>query len=114
MSKEEICSLEETFSETGSILEALSSKIRQDIILELAKCYPQGLRICEINKRKCITRPTMSHHMKMLCKAHLIGYDKKGTKNFYYLNIDADKISKLLDLFQKLKSFSGENNETSH
>lgn len=114
MTKEEIYSLEENFSETGSILEALSSRIRQDIILELAKCYPEGLRICEINKKKCITRPTMSHHMKMLCKAHLICYYKKGTKNYYYLKIDSDKISKLLNLFQIMKSFSGESNETSH
>ena len=114
MNKDEIQALEDSFAETGIILEALSSKIRQDIILELVKCYPRGLRIGEINKKKCITRPTMSHHMKLLCKANLIGYNKMGTKNYYYLNVDAEKISKLSELFEKLKTVAGEKNETSH
>ncbi|MDE6660551.1 MAG: helix-turn-helix domain-containing protein, partial [Anaeroplasmataceae bacterium] len=74
MNKEELSELKKNLNRAGDIMEALSSKIRQEIVLELAKVYPKGLRIGEIKQKKCITRPTMSFHMKLLCKAELIKY----------------------------------------
>ncbi|MDE6656757.1 MAG: helix-turn-helix domain-containing protein [Anaeroplasmataceae bacterium] len=108
MNPEELSELKNNLYQTKDILEALSSKVRQDILLELAAIYPKGLRIGEIKLRKCITRPTMSFHMKLLCKAELIRYYKEGTKNFYYLAIPSKKLEELQGLCIKLKEFSGE------
>lgn len=108
MNEEELNELKKNFYQADSILEALSSKVRQDIIVELARVYPKGLRIGEIRQKKCITRPTMSHHMKLLCKAELIKYHKVGTKNFYYLAIHPDKLDEVESLFFRLKRFVGD------
>ncbi|MDE6241097.1 MAG: helix-turn-helix domain-containing protein [Anaeroplasmataceae bacterium] len=114
MNKEELSELKKNFDTAEAILEALSSKIRRDIILELAKVYPRGLRIGEIKQKKCITRPTMSFHMKLLCKAELIKYYKDGTKNYYYLAIHPDRLKDIESLFSKLHSFMGDAYDTSN
>ncbi|MDE6406981.1 MAG: winged helix-turn-helix domain-containing protein [Anaeroplasmataceae bacterium] len=108
MDMEELNELKKNFDTTETILEALSSKVRRDIILELAKVYPKGLRICEIKQKKCITRPTMSFHMKLLCKAELIKFYKDGTKNYYYLAIHPERLTEIENLFSKLHSFMGD------
>lgn len=114
MEKEELSELKKNFSQAEHILEALSSKIRQDIIVELARVYPNGLRICEIKQKKCITRPTMSHHMKLLCKAELIKYYKEGAKNYYYLAIHPQRLKQVDSLFSKLNRFVGDCHDTSN
>ncbi|MDE7106225.1 MAG: winged helix-turn-helix domain-containing protein [Anaeroplasmataceae bacterium] len=107
MSEEELKELRIYFSQSLPILEALSSKIRQNILMELLTVYPNGLRIGDIKLKKCITRPTMSFHMKLLCKAGLVCYDRKGTKNYYYVSIDSLKLEELEALLASLKAFDG-------
>ena len=108
MNKEELSELKKNLNRAEDIMEALSSRIRQDIILELAKVYPKGLRIGEIKQKKCITRPTMSFHMKLLCKAELIKYYREGTKNYYYLAIHPERLAEIESLFLNLRSFMGD------
>lgn len=107
MSEEELKKLKTHFAQSLPILDALASKIRQNIIMELLAVYPNGLRIGDIKLKKCITRPTMSFHMKLLCKAGLVCYDRKGTKNFYYISINSLKIKDLEALLSSLKTFNG-------
>lgn len=107
-------SLKEGFAQSGKILEALSSKIRQDIILELAKCYPNGLRINEIHLKKCITRPTMSFHMKLLLRAELVSYKRVGTKNYYSLSIQPGKLNQVIDVFHQLQEVVGDSDASSN
>ncbi|MCM1130510.1 MAG: winged helix-turn-helix domain-containing protein [Roseburia sp.] len=114
MEQEELNQLRNEMYQSQKILEALSSRIRQDILLELAKVYPTGLRIGEVKMKKCITRPTMSHHLKLLCKAGLIKYYKEGTKNYYYLATTINSLEKIKELFMKLQSFSGDNHVSSN
>ena len=113
MDTEELNELRNQMYQSEKILEALSSRVRQDILLELAKVYPKGLRIGEIKMKKCITRPTMSHHMKLLCKAELLKYYKEGTKNYYYLAISPNGLEETKELFIKLQAFVGDSHATS-
>lgn len=114
MEQEELNELRNQMYQSERILEALSSRIRQDILLELAKVYPTGLRVGEIKMKKSITRPTMSHHMKLLCKAELIKYYKEGTKNYYYLAISLKGLEKIKELFTKLQAFVGDSHGSSN
>lgn len=84
------------------MLEALASPIRQEIILALINS-DKPLRIGELKINKCIQRPTMSHHVKMLCKAGILSYDKIGTKNYYYINPDVNKIKECERVFSFFK-----------
>ncbi len=108
-----IHSLQATFQQFGCFLEAISSKIRQDMILELAMIYPKGKRIKDFKNKKCLARPTMSHHLKLLCKAGIISYYSEGTKNFYYLTLDTDLFNTLIQLLEQLKQFKGEEYDSS-
>ena len=106
--------LKESFLQSSKILEALSSKVRQDIIIELASVYPNGLRINEIHLKKCITRPTMSFHMKLLVRAELVQYKKVGTKNYYYLSYKPKDLDCVLKLFNQLQDWVGDSYDPSN
>lgn len=108
MNEEELKELKKDFYEAGPIMEALASEVRRSIIIELASNYPKGIRIGDIKLKRCITRPTMSHHIKLLCKAKLLKYEKKGTKNYYYLAVSKEKLEKVASVISKLKYFTGE------
>ncbi len=99
MTKEE---LKKSLCEVRGMLEALSSPIRQEIILILINS-DKPLRIGEIKVNKCIKRPTMSHHVKILCKAKILSYNKVGTKNYYYFNPNLNKINECQNVFSYLK-----------
>lgn len=99
MTKEE---LKISLFNARDMLEALSSPIRQEIILILINSN-KPLRIGDFKVNKCIKRPTMSHHVKLLCKAKILSYNKVGTKNYYYLNPDINIINECQNVFSYLK-----------
>ena len=49
-----------------------------------------GLRVGELAKASNLSRATVSHHLKILMKAGLIGCYEKGTMNFYHVDADSD------------------------
>ncbi|MFR5601828.1 MAG: ArsR/SmtB family transcription factor [Lachnospiraceae bacterium] len=77
-----------------SIIEALSqAAIRQfssfDDTLSISDSYPAhgGLNVNEITKNTNLSRPAVSHHLKILKNAGLVSMEKQGTSNYYYLTI---------------------------
>ncbi|MDE6584389.1 MAG: winged helix-turn-helix domain-containing protein [Anaeroplasmataceae bacterium] len=106
MSREDIVALKESFAGCSKVLDALASKVRQEIILQLASVYPNGLRVNEIKMSKCITRPTMSHHIKLLFKAGLLDCKRVGTKNYYTLSTSIAQINLIQELLDRMKEFS--------
>ncbi len=95
--------LKKQLQDSRSIFEAIASDVRLAILYQLMECAPKGKRICEIKLKKCITRPTLSHHFKLLVKAKLISFYREGTKNYYYLDVDAQAIDSCIGVLQKLK-----------
>ena len=49
---------------------------------------PRGMRVGEIVKLSSLSRPAVSHHMRILKDAGVINVRKEGTKNYYYLDPD--------------------------
>ncbi len=102
------------FQESAKLIEALAHDVRRDIVIELAKNYPNALRICEIKTKKCITRPSLSHHFKVLVNAHIINFYRKGTKNYYYLATDESSIENCFKLLSCLQAFIEVKNDSSN
>lgn len=98
--------ISKNYSEAFDLIEGFSHEIRKQIILQLAEVYPNGLRICEIKTKKCIARPSLSHHFKVLYEAKIIDYVRKGTKNYYFLSLNDSKIDKCIELLNSLKSLT--------
>ncbi len=108
MNTEELEAFRKEFHALAPILEVLASKTRQEILIQLSYVYPEGLRIKDLKVQKCITRPTLSHHIKLLLDAHLIGCKKAATKNYYHLSIKKHMFDDFNTLFHRLYTFCEE------
>lgn len=86
------------YAEYANIMKALSDPKRVKI-LNLLSCG--SLCACEVLEHFDFTQPTLSHHIKVLVEAGLVGTQKRGTWHYYSLNPDAvDKlVSNTLSLF---------------
>ena len=75
------------FNTSRRLLTAIGDETRQDIILTLMGSDCSGMRVGEITSQTHLSRPAVSHHIKILLDANMVGVTKKGTKNFYWLNL---------------------------
>ncbi|TDL57720.1 ArsR family transcriptional regulator [Paenibacillus dendritiformis] len=74
----------EKFRLATPIFQALGDENRQQIIMLLLE---QGrLNVNQITERMELSRPAVSHHLKILRQAGLIGFDKQGNEKYYALS----------------------------
>lgn len=64
----------------------------------------QGLSVKEITEKTSLSRPAISHHLKILKEAGLVGIHKQGTHNYYYLTIQSGT-RQLMKLGSELQTF---------
>lgn len=83
------------FQEGIPLFQVLSETARQDILLYLAD-YGE-LNVNELTEKLTLSRPAVSHHLKVLRQAGLIGVRSAGTGNYYYL-----RMKKPLELLKEL------------
>jgi len=85
------------FNECIPLFSVLSDEIRQSIIMVLATEL-DGLNVNMITERTPLSRPAVSHHLKVLKQAGFVGIQKEGTENFYYLTLKLpiEKIKQLI------------------
>ncbi len=86
--QEQLNVIKKDFIDSQKVLLAIGDETRQAILLVLMETECQtGLRVGEITKQTHLSRPTVSHHLKILREAGIILMRKEGTKNFYYIDI---------------------------
>lgn len=76
----------EVFRSCIPLFTALSDPARQDIILLLAE--HDRLSVNEITEHATLSRPAISHHLKILREHNLVEIEQKGTQRFYSLSLD--------------------------
>ncbi len=92
--------IREDFIKSQKVLLAIGDETRQSILLVLMGTDCQtGLRVGDITEQTHLSRPAVSHHLKILRDAGVILMRKEGTKNFYYINVRTE-----LDLLATLVS----------
>lgn len=87
------------FRECGAILAAIGDENRQRILTALIE--KPGLRVEEIREYTDLSRPAVSHHLKILKDAEAISVLKLGTKNYYFPGCESD-------IWRKLNALTGE------
>lgn len=95
--------LKQDLEEVSDFLLALGNENRQAIIIRLleeSNCT--GTQIDKLTDATSLSRPAVSHHLKVLKDAKIIDYHQNGTKNFYYLKHDVSEISKLQNFLTKV------------
>lgn len=65
---------------------ALGDENRQGIFIALLEHEPIGMRVPEITEKTHLSRPAVSHHLKILKEAGLIEMQRVGTRNYYYVS----------------------------
>ncbi|PFF88515.1 transcriptional regulator [Bacillus cereus] len=74
---------------------------RQDIILLLSE--KGTLTVSDITAHSSLSRPAISHHLKLLREKGLVKVEKRGTERYYSVALDdaVESLKKLLFLIEK-------------
>lgn len=97
---ENSCRLKELFIKSRKSITAIGDETRQSILLALMDGPDEGMRVGAITENTHLSRPAVSHHLKVLCDADILTLSKSGTMNYYRLNPDKTEITNLLNLCQ--------------
>lgn len=106
---EKVYTLAENFSASAKILTAMGDETRQHLILEMMKIGNcNGVRVGDITERTNLSRPAVSHHLKILKDAGIIKVRKEGTKNYYYFDPEMESFERLISTLQLAMKISKE------
>jgi ArsR family transcriptional regulator, arsenate/arsenite/antimonite-responsive transcriptional repressor len=83
-----------TIKDLTGVFKLLADKSRLKIVLALAQLGP--MHVSALCKLLGQTQPAVSHHLTLMRIVGLVGYDRNGKHNFYYLASDY-----LADLFEQ-------------
>ncbi|MFF2481317.1 ArsR/SmtB family transcription factor [Paenibacillus sp. NPDC058071] len=86
------------FEQLSPYFQGLGDPIRQQIISLLID--KENMNVTQIAEHIPMSRPTVSHHLKILRQAGLIKVQKKGTEMFYSL-----EFNEVIALMKKLVHF---------
>lgn len=80
--------IREDFKTCQQILSAIGNDTRQSIITALMETTcTNGLRVGEITEQTHLSRPAVSHHLRILREAGIIMVREEGAKNYYYMDV---------------------------
>jgi len=102
MSKQQLELMKTLFSKSCKTITAIGNETRQSIILTLMEETCEGMRVGAITKKTHLSRPAVSHHLRILCDANLLKVRKSGSMNFYQLNPDQAEVTNLFLLCQAI------------
>ena len=87
----------------GALLFKILSDPNRIMIVDMLSCGE--LCACTILEAFDLTQPTLSHHMKVLCRSGLVSSRKDGKWTHYSLNLE--KFSELTSFIKRISSDEG-------
>lgn len=88
------------FRECRNAFTAIGHETRQLILLVLLESDLTGIRVGEIAEKAHLTRPSVSHHLRILKEAGIVAVRREGTRNYYYLSADETRWGAVAGLTQ--------------
>lgn len=70
-------------------------------MMQMGEC--NGVRVGAITEKTNLSRPAVSHHLRILKDAGLVKVRREGTKNYYYFDADHEAISNLIEMLTHAK-----------
>lgn len=95
-------SLAKEFKPLQNFFTAMGDATRQQVFLAILENETTGIRAPEIAKRTHLSRASVSHHLRILRNAGLIGMYRKGAMNFYYAAADTETWDRLRELTEHI------------
>ena len=90
------------FRNCQRMIQALGDETRQHVIMSLLESEQIGLRVGEITAKTHLSRPAVSHHLKVLKDAGIVSVRRIGTMNFYYLNPQKSTLVRIRSLMARV------------
>jgi ArsR family transcriptional regulator, arsenate/arsenite/antimonite-responsive transcriptional repressor len=81
---------EEQAIRLAALSKALADPIRVQLVDVLRK-HAGKVCVCELTPLFDVSQPTVSHHLKVLREAGLVGVERRGLWAYYYVNPEAVK-----------------------
>ena len=112
--KKELRHIHTMFHSCAPLFIALGDEIRQQLIMEIADAGTDGINVSNLTSKTHLSRPAISHHLKVLKDCGLIQPKKIGTQIFYQLNLkdnleDVNElVSSILKILSKINSAESE------
>ncbi|WP_296325518.1 metalloregulator ArsR/SmtB family transcription factor [Treponema sp. UBA3813] len=78
---------QEDFKKCVPIFTALGDTTRQKLCLDLAAAGVEGINVADLSGKTTLSRPAISHHLKVLKDSGIVEPIKKGTQIFYKLKL---------------------------
>lgn len=75
-----------SFRAAAPVFQALGDTFRQDIVMLLAQ--HERLNVNQITEHIALSRPAVSHHLKVLLQAGLVQMERVSRENYYSLCVD--------------------------
>jgi DNA-binding transcriptional ArsR family regulator len=108
-SEKEFMKLATDFRQCYPVLVALGDENRLHILYQMmCSLNPRGIRVGEIVEKSNLSRPAVSHHLKILKDAKVINVRREGTKNYYYLEPEMESFKALISVLQRSVDYSSE------
>lgn len=99
--QEKVCMLAENFLSCQKLLTAIGDETRLHLILEMLKIGDcNGLRVGTITEKTNLSRPAVSHHLRIMKDAGIVKVRKEGTKNYYYFDPEMEEFQRLISTLQ--------------
>lgn len=109
-SKEKMKQLAYEFANCRSAFTAMGDENRQLIMIQLM-CHFGGMRVNEIAQETHLSRPAVSHHLKILKEAGIVEMYAVGTKHFYHMSGDEKSWKRFTDLLRHVEILMNEMSE---
>lgn len=110
---EKLSMLADEFQACNTVLTAIGDSTRQNIILALIEAgCEDGMRVGTITRKTHLSRPAVSHHIKVLKDAQVVNFRRVGTMNFYYIDPDNNSLKMLKSLLQHMDDYIAKHWET--
>ena len=103
--REEVNRLAEEFESCQKILIALGDENRQHLMLEMMRMeHCGGIRVGTITEKTNLSRPAVSHHLRILKDVGILKVRREGTKNYYYFDADMEAMNRLIQMLQHARN----------
>ena len=99
----------EEFIKRKDVFTALGDEVRQHIIISILSLndnneqHCQGMRVGEIAALTNLSRPAISHHVKILKNAGILNVRSEGKRNYYYFDTPQEVLDALINMLQQVK-----------
>lgn len=98
---EKVYTLAEGFDACSKLLTAIGDETRLHLILEMMKMGNcSGVRVGQITEKTNLSRPAVSHHLRIMKDAGIVKVRKEGTKNYYYFDPEMEAFECLISTLQ--------------